>query len=55
MWTAKHRHDADRSGVRYSSDPADAEWVLVEPMIPPAKHGGRWREVNVREVLNSIF
>jgi transposase len=24
-------------------------------MIPPAKHGGRRREVNVREVLNGIF
>jgi transposase len=33
----------------------DAEWKLVEPMIPPAKHGGRHREVNVREVLNAIF
>jgi len=24
-------------------------------MIPPAKRGGRRREVNVREVLNAIF
>ena len=24
-------------------------------MIPPAKHGGRKRSVNVREVLNGIF
>jgi transposase len=24
-------------------------------VIPPAKRGGRWREVNVREVLNAIF
>jgi transposase len=31
------------------------EWALVEPMIPPAKRGGRRREVNVREVLNAIF
>src|SRR5215472_5836547 len=29
--------------------------VLIEPMIPPAKRGGRRREVNVREVLNAIF
>lgn len=33
----------------------DAEWALVEPLIPPAKHGGRHREINVREVLNAIF
>jgi hypothetical protein len=31
------------------SDLTDAEWALVEPMIPPAKRGGRRREVNVRE------
>ena len=55
MWTAEHRRTADRSGLRYPSDLTDAEWALVEPMIPPAKHGGRQREVNVREVLNSIF
>ena len=27
----------------------------VAPMIPPAKHGGRKRSINVREVLNGIF
>lgn len=55
MWTAEHRRAADRRGLRYPSDLTDAEWPLVEPMIPPAKHGGRRREVNVREVLNGIF
>jgi len=29
--------------------------ALVEPMIPPARHGGRKRSINVREVLNAIF
>ena len=33
----------------------DGEWLIVEPMIPPAKRGGRRRSVNVREVLNGIF
>ena len=28
---------------------------MIELAIPPAKRGGRWREVNVREVLNAIF
>ena len=37
------------------SDLSDSEWALIEPAIPPAKHGGRRREVNVREVLNAIF
>ena len=33
----------------------DAEWALVVPLIRPAKHGGRPRTVDVREVLNAIF
>jgi len=55
MWTNEHRRSADRKGLRYPSDLRDAEWKLVEPLIPPAKHGGRKRSVNVREVLNGIF
>ena len=55
MWKPEHRRAAARHGLRYPSDLTDAEWVLVEPMIPPAKRGGRRREVNVREVLNAIF
>jgi transposase len=55
MWSADHRRAADRRGLRYPSDLKDAEWALVAPLIPPAKHGGRKRTVDVREVLNAIF
>jgi transposase len=55
MWTAEHRRMMARTGLRYPSDLTDGEWALIEPMIPPAKRGGRRREVNVREVLNAIF
>src|ERR1700687_884851 len=55
MWTDEHRRTADRKGLRYPSDLSDAEWRLVEPLIPPAKRGGRKRSVDVREVLNGIF
>jgi transposase len=55
MWTPEHRRAAERRGLRYPSDLTDAEWVLVEPAIPPAKRGGRPRDVNLREVLNAIF
>src|SRR6202162_2771329 len=55
MWTAEHRRLAAPKGLRYPSDLTDGEWGLIEPMIPPAKRGGRRREVNVREVLNAIF
>ena len=55
MWTVEQRQTHDRSGLRYPSDLTDAEWALVEPLIPPAKRGGRQRTVVVREVLNGIF
>jgi transposase len=55
MWTAEQRQAHDRAGLRYPSDLTDAEWALVEPLIPPAKRGGRQRTVDVREVLNGIF
>ena len=54
-WTAEHRRAADRRGLRYPSDLTDAEWALVAPLIRPAKHGGRPRKVDVREVLNAVF
>ena len=50
-----HRRAADRRGRRYPSDLTHDEWAIVAPMIPPARHGGRKRPVNVREVLNGIF
>ena len=55
MGTPEQRRAADRSGLRYPSDLTDAEWSIVEPMIPPARHGGRKRSVNVREVVNGTF
>ena len=39
----------------YPSDLTDKQWVIVAPLLPAAKHGGRRREVNLREVLNSIL
>jgi transposase len=40
---------------RYPSDLTDAQWQVLEPLIPPAKPGGRPREVELREVLNTLF
>ncbi len=55
MWTVEQRQAHERAGLRYPSDLTDAEWALVQPLIPPAKRGGRKRTVDVREVLNGIF
>ena len=41
--------------MSYRSDLTDEQWVILEPLIPPAKHGGRQREVDMREVINTII
>jgi len=55
MWKPEHRLLAARHERRYPSDLSEAEWSLVGPLIPPAKRGGRPRDVNIREVLNAVF
>jgi transposase len=55
MWTTENRPRYNRDKLRYPSDLTDEEWALVEPMIPPAKHGGRRRTVVVREVVNGVM
>jgi putative transposase len=39
----------------YPSDLTDAQWALIEPVLPLAKAGGRPREVDLREVVNTLF
>jgi putative transposase len=42
----------------YPSDLTDEQWAIVEPLLPPAKsspRGGRPRQVDMREVLNTLF
>jgi len=48
----------DRSRKKYPSDLTDEQWAIVEPLIPPGKQnprGGRPRQVDMREVLNTLF
>lgn len=39
----------------YSSDLTDGQWAILEPLVPASKHGGRPREVDMREVINTIL
>ena len=55
MWTPQNRKRYDRSRLRYPSDLTDEEWAHVAPVIPPAKHGGNKRTVDVREVMNGVM
>jgi len=49
---------ADRSRKTYPSDLTDEQWAIVAPLLPPAKsgpRGGHPRQVDMREVLNTLF
>ncbi len=39
----------------YKSDLTDAEWLIIKPLIPPAKNGGHPRTVNMREIESWNF
>jgi putative transposase len=39
----------------YATDLTDEQWAILEPLIPPAKSGGRKRAVNMREVINTVL
>lgn len=55
MWTVENRGRYNRDHLRYPSDLSDAEWLLIEPLIPPAKRGGEKRRVKLREVVNALM
>src|SRR5438128_2479194 len=39
----------------YPSDLSEQEWAILEPLIPPAKPGGRPCTTDMREVVNAIL
>jgi len=41
--------------ARYPTDLTDTQWTVLEPLIPPAKAGGRPRTTDMREVVNAVF
>ena len=54
-WTDITRQEFSRKSERYPSDLTDAEWALLEPLLPPAKSGGRPRTTDLRDVANAIL
>jgi transposase len=55
MWTPATRRQHSRERLRYGSDLTDAEWKILEPLMPPPAKTGRPRAWSMREVLNAIF
>jgi putative transposase len=41
--------------MSYPSDLSDAQWQLLEPLLPTPKSTGRPRQWDLRHVLNGIF
>jgi transposase len=55
MWTATTRAQHKRDGLRFASDVTDAEWALIEPLLPSPSPVGRPPEWPMREIVNAIF
>ena len=55
MWTPTTRAQHSRAGLRYGSDVTDAEWAILEPMLPAEAECGRKREWSMREIVNATF
>lgn len=43
-----------KPGQRYATDLTDAEWQVLEPLIPRAKKMGRREEYSKRDIINGI-
>lgn len=54
-WTEITREQYRRDGLRYASDVTDAEWELIEPLMPRSSRRGRPREVVLRLIVNAIL
>jgi transposase len=54
-WTEITRPQYERRGRRYASDATDAEWALIEPLMPARRPVGRPRTTKLRDVFDAIL
>ena len=54
-WTELTRRQHDRAGDKYASDLTDAEWALIQPLLPAHKTTGRPRTTRLRDVFGAIL
>ncbi len=54
-WGEIARSQHNRDHLRYPCDLTDQDWSIIEPLIPPAKPGGRPWTTDMREVANVIL
>jgi putative transposase len=54
-WTEITRKQHQRDELRYASDLRDAEWKLIEPLMPPACRRGRPRKIDLRVIMDALL
>ncbi|MHC2797722.1 transposase [Mesorhizobium jarvisii] len=54
-WTETTRPHYERRCPRYASDLTDAEWALIEPLMPAPNRIGRPRKTDLRELVNALL
>ena len=54
-WTELTRRQHAREGDKYASDLTDAEWALIEPLMPLRRKTGRPRTTDKRDVVDAIL
>lgn len=55
MWTDITRAQHARKGLRLPSDLTDAEWAVLEPLLPAGSRVGRPRKWPLRSIVNALF
>jgi transposase len=55
MWMKEQRRIHLREGDGYPRNLPDAEWARLEPVIPPARPGGRPHNTDMRPAINAIL
>lgn len=55
VWTEITRPQYRRDGLRFASDTTEAEWALLEPLMPGPAGIGRPRTTDLRAVVNAIL
>ena len=53
--TATAHIEYNRDRLRFPSDLTNREWALLAPMVPAARHGGRPRTTDMRDVVEAIL
>lgn len=54
-WTEVTRPHYVREGLCYASDLTEAEWWLIEPLLPPPSPIGRPQTTDLRAVMDAIL